>query len=114
MCACVSCRSYSVQVADTVLVVADKAPEVLTRFSNAKWDAVSYDISDEPEEDDDGGDSDLDVTASRCAFLGCCPDKRSVFGGLFSFALHRPLCCCPGVLFKWHEDRVDWRHKEVV
>lgn len=63
-----ACRTYSVQVADTVLVLKDgSAPEVLTRFSNAKWDAVSYDISEEPEDDDGDDDSDGEIDASRCA-----------------------------------------------
>lgn len=43
-------RVYAVQVADSVLVAAGGgAPEVLTRFSAADWNAVSYEVKSEAE-----------------------------------------------------------------
>ena len=55
-------RVYAVQVADSVLVSeGGAAPEVLTRFSASDWNAVSYEIKSEAEEEGSEG-SDLEAS----------------------------------------------------
>jgi Xaa-Pro aminopeptidase len=63
-------KVYSVQVADTIVVVEQGANEVVTRWSNAGWDAVSYVIKDEEDEAEEHGSLDeLDESPRRCVQL---------------------------------------------
>jgi hypothetical protein len=69
----------SLQVADTVVVAESGPAEVLTRFSGATWNDVSYVIKEE----EDAGDSEIDELDNlrdssqrrRCGFfpVRCCP-----------------------------------------
>jgi hypothetical protein len=73
----VSCRTYAIQIADTVLVNREGTqPEVLTRFSASDWNAVSYELKSEAEDESNlvepdelsGSDIDMDSHPKRHVF----------------------------------------------
>ena len=115
------CRVYAIQVADSVLVKPEgQEAELLTRFAQADWEQISYEIQDEEEEEEEeaADDSEMDVSddepngrsngRSKCARRSRCYvyHERScnVVGGTAVWWQHkaqRHLVCIHQCLHTW-------------
>jgi Metallopeptidase family M24 len=105
-------RQYAVQIADSVLVKAAGAePELLTRFADAAWESVSYEITEDADDDSAVASDDSDIEEvggsdddngrrgpSRCVMLPPAFCASSVLCDCMA-RMHRPCCTarCGGV-----------------